>query len=333
MESNNLADLSLSDEFNNYFAIAVINALNAIRAGNMNEKTFIGKIATLAEDPDQYYFYPYLDQLKAKKDHSGLINLLVNTDDSAHWQLVRPNWEIPMCLSLAERIYLKAILQSRYSAIFFDDEEKAALLKHFQDVPSIGLEAHCAFAGKDTRPQEWPPEEIKNIRLLMSSVRYQREIQYSNAANNGKVYEGCKGYPVRIEYSVFDEKFRLSLWSGDENRPIKINISSMYDIAETGRVWQEPRTPQEMMKTKLAPVPIVMCLRGKEYILERALYSFSMYDTNIEKTGENEYSFRLRYYTFDLPEIIDKLMSFGSAMQVLSPPEAVEKIRERLSAW
>ena len=88
-----------------------------------------------------------------------------------------------------------------------------------------------------------------------------------------------------------------------------------------------------MMETKLSPEPIRMTLTGEDHQFERALYSFSMYDTVIERTVENECSFTLRYYGFDLPEIIDKIMSFGPAMQVLSPSEAIDRIRERLTAW
>ena len=199
-------------------------------------------------------------------------------------------------------------------------------------MPSVGLEKNIVIAGSHGHPRTFPPDEIDKIRKLLSAVRYQKEIEYSNKTKD-KVYLHYKGFPVRIEYSVFDDRFRLSLWSSDESRPIKINISSMYDISETGRTWKNPLAPQKMMETKLSPEPIRMTLTGEDHQFERALYSFSMYDTVIERTGENECSFTLRYYGFDLPEIIDKIMSFGPAMQVLSPSEAIDRIRERLTAW
>lgn len=331
-----LDSLSLSDEFNNLYSVALINTLNALRGETMNEAAFLGSITRLTEDKGND-FYDYNDQLKDKKTQSSILNLVVNKSDKAHWRLEKERCEIPMCLSLTERVYLKSILRSRYSAIFFDDDEKERLLERFADVPDIGLEKNSVFAKNDENMRQFGQDEISKIRALLSAVRYQREIQYSNHANNGVDYKGCKGFPVRIEYSVFDDRFRLSLWSGgnhnsnEEGRPIKINISSMYDISETGRKWEAPLTPQEMMITRLSPDPIEMRLKGENYIFERALYSFSMYDTNIERTGEIEYSFRLRYYQFDLPEIIDRIMSFGPAIQVLSPLEAIERIKRRLS--
>lgn len=319
-----LSELSLSDEFNNLFTIAFIRTLNELRTGTMSEKDFLGRITALTEDI-RNDFMPYKTQLASNGS-----DILIDKSDRKNWHFTADH-EIPTCLSLAERIYLKAILQSRYCPIFFDEEEKARLLEHFADVPSIGLEKNSVFAQSDRHTRAFPPDEISKIRMLLSAVRNQKEIEYSNKARNGRIYEGAKGFPVRIEYSVFDDRFRLSLWSSEESRPVKINISSMYDISETGRHWDNPLTPQDMMKTKLSDVPIEMRLKGTDYRFERALYSFSIYNTIIERTGENEYFFRLQYYRFDLPEITDKIMSFGPAIQVLSPPEAIEMIRQHLS--
>ena len=321
-----LAGLSLSDEFNNLFTIAVIRTLNELCSEKMSEEEFLRRMNDLTEDKDNL-LWKYVDRLKSEDT-----DILLDKSDRKNWRLKTCSG-IPMPLSLAERVYLRAVLESRYCPIFFDEDEKTRILERLKDVPSIGLEKNVVFAGSGGHPRTFPPDEISKIRKLLSSVRYRKEIEYSNNANDGKVYLHSKGFPVKIEYSVFDDRFRLSLWSSDENRPIKINISSMYDISETGRNWDNPLTPQKMMETKLSPEPIRMTLTGKDHQFDRALYSFSVYDTVIERTGENEYTFTLRYYGFDLPEIIDKIMSFGPAMRVLSPSDAIDRIKRRLTAW
>ena len=336
MDLNKLAELDLSDEYNNIFVIAVIRTFNKLRYEKMSESDFRKSIQMLSEDCFGDY-KKYIDEMTSKLYDDGedleikKCDILVNRENPNAWRL-RNSTEIPLCLSAAEQIYLKSILQSRYSALFFDEDEKARLLARYEDVPEIGLEECCLYAKSDHRQADWTSQEIQNIRTLLKAVREQREIVYSNRAESGNISENAKGFPVRIEYSFMDDRFRLLLWSSDENRPDKVDIHSMYDIDVTHNRWKDAKSPQEMMKTKLAAQPIEMKLhddnKGQS---ERALYAFSMYDTDIEPIEEDIYLFRVRYYDFDLPEIIDKIMTFGPRIMVLSPNDVVEQIKARLT--
>lgn len=330
MELTELAEWPMSDEYGNYFAIAVINALNRLQTEKMNEAAFCRRVNALAETVENC-FSEYIGVFRSRNGEPGLCDLLIERDNPDGWRM-RKRGEIPLCLSWEERVYLKAILQSRFSAIFFDEDEKKQLLERWADVPSVDLEKSCVFAKSEPETNRLTQQEIQALRQLLSAIRYQREITFQAVGQTG-TNPPVKGFPVRIEYSVFDDSFCLLLLRGDTDEPVRVGISAMTGIAETGQAWRNPRPPQEIMKKSLADAPIEMRLRGKDFIFERALYSFSMYDTNIEKTGENEYFFRLKYYRFDLDEIIDKIMSFGPAIQVISPSEATDKIKERLSAW
>ena len=208
----------LIDEYGNYFFISLINAVNSIVDGEkLKLSNFQNKIINAAGDSECDYLGKVSDDIKSEYG-------VLFAPDGDNYLTSRINSHIPMCLSETERIYLKSILQSKYSKLFLSDDEIAQLDSSLNYVPYIPIDEYVVSS--PSHPSSFFAKLADKLRLLLSAIKESREISYSNKTRN-KHYKNKRGYPVKIEYSALYDVLQLSLWSSDENRPVKLNIRSM----------------------------------------------------------------------------------------------------------
>ena len=317
-----LYDLDLIDEYNNCYLIAFIDAVNRIANGESVKKySFFDMITESIGDRAKYFKSVHDEMFK------DIEILLCRNDDKT---LSRYNdVRLPICLSMTEKIYLKAIMQSRYSRLMFDEKEIAETLDKLADVPNIPINEYCESISHNDRAIT--DTVVENFRLLLKAIREKREIIYSNKTRS-KRYENKRGYPVRIEYSVLHDGFQLSLWSEEEERPIKLNLHTMYNIRLTERVRSDAIVPSIMMKGKLCSEPMELELSSSNNTFERANIMLSMFNTRSEMSEGGANRMRIHYYEFDEDDIINMIFSFGPYIKIVSPQRAVEKIKAKVVA-
>ena len=316
-----LSELELSNEYNNCYFISLINVLNGIAEGAKLTKYGINdKIAEAVGDTHEYLSGKIADEVYC--ECSMLFDIA--PDMSFRRRIDVP---IPICLSVTERIYIKAIINSRYGKLFLSEKEIEEIIATLGDVPDIPINDY--FVSIPQTCYEYSDSYIGNMRLLLSAIKENREIEYSNTTRTAE-YKNVHGYPVRIEYSAMYDIFQLSLWSSDENRPVKVNIHTMYNVSVTDNVWNEFMTPLEMMKSRRCNEPIVIELGNDKKTFERANILFSMYEIETEYSADGTHIMKLYYYEFDEYEIINTILSFGPYVKVVSPSDIIEKIKERI---
>ena len=66
--------------------------------------------------------------------------------------------------------------------------------------------------------------------------------------------------------------------------------------------------------------------------MERMLLQFSHFKKKAEKLNEKEYKVTLSYQKEDKRELIIRILSFGPMLKVISPPEVIKDIKERIQA-
>ena len=312
-----LSDLSLSNDFNNFFLIAVFNVFNHMVNSKTSAKRFEKDLYYFTED-NEMLFKNVVSKLMDE------INMLVDTESpDGSWKLFHQT-PLPICFTTVERIYLKAILRTRYGEIFLTEKQRSGLLNCLRDLPDIDFEECCIMAPHQPK-KSFSDDTIRKIRLLLEAVENNTEIVYSNRTGK-RLYVDSVGFPVKIEYAADSDRFMLSLWSESEQRPIKVNIATMFDVRCTDNIWDNPLSPLEMMKDKYMAEPITMLLSPSSANFERALFAFSLYDSEIERMEDGRYLFRLRYYDFDQREIVYKICSFGKDIRVLSPAAIVASV-------
>ena len=315
--SGDLFDLPLSNEFNNFFSLSVVHVLNDMCGKTTTERDFIRDLYFTAEDDDQL-FKDEIDNLIKK------IHVLVDTESQDKWSRGKSSI-IPLCYTIIERIYLKAILRTRYSRIFLSEQHRNDLLDRLRDLPDIDLEETCVMA-PPVEKEDFSDEYIANLNFVINAIRNKKEVTFSLRSADGKASE-ITGYPVRVEYCADSDSFILLLLSEEEKMPERADIKDMSVIKRTGRSW-EIGFPIDEMRNRMEENSIVVELTPEKGNYDRARFAFSLYNSKIYDLDNGKYRFEIRYYSFDREEIINKLCSFGESVKVLSPGDIVQEIAE-----
>ena len=129
--------------------------------------------------------------------------------------------------------------------------------------------------------------------------------------------------PLKIEYSDKEDKFRLlcvlngKVYTINFARIVKCSLSKE-SFGENIKVGKIP------LRT------LVFDVRDERKALERAMMKFSHYKKEIEKIGEDSYKVVLKYDEDEETDVVIQLMSFGSYINVISPPKIKKEISRRL---
>ena len=322
METMKTFDSMLIDEYSNYFLTAFITVFNRlVSSEEHNKKSFIKAIRKEADDNQYYFTNEYLEDLFKESE------LIISHDES----YLKPckNKKIPYCMTAAEKIYLKGILNSRYARIILKESTIEETMKYLKKVPDIGFDRIFQFAG--TRRRDYiSEEEITNIRIVLKAIQENKALKYSNKARNGHEFIDKTCFPIRIEYSVMNDEFSASVWSPEEKRPVRLLLSTLYDVKIGNRIWEEKLSPQEMMQKHLKKEPLIVEINNEKNAIERFQFAFSMYDKRTEMIDENKARVKIYYYDFDKNEIINNMMSFGPTVKIISPTNMIDALREKL---
>lgn len=172
-----------------------------------------------------------------------------------------------------------------------------------------------------------------NFRILLKAIMEEKPVKYCNKDKIGNEYCGMRSFPIRFEYSLKDSRFRISMYSLDDNRPIMANIYTMFDIEieedrETG--IDRKSIIKLIHREKYSKEPIVLEVVDKKAAMERCFMSFSEMKRLSRCIEEDKYEMKLFYYTFEEEEIIRKILSLGPYVKVISPQRVVLEVVKRI---
>jgi len=320
-----LPETELIHQYHNRHLLAFIAILNSMKLNERISFSFLKKQVEQTAGRDFGYIDSLLKYLK-ENEYQG--NKLVSISDKSIKKISERPFILPM--SQPEKIYLKNALQSPYAKLFLDESEIFSLFNKLSEIPDINFSEIIDFKGINPDP-EFDEAYIKNFRLLIKAIRERKKISFINTDFEGKKRPNFDKIPVKIEYSVTQRYFWLSLWNDKEKRPFKANISRLSEIRLTKDISDEEyQTVLHMMEQKKEQTPIIMEITDKNNALERFCLLFSPYQKKIRYIAKNKAEISLYYYQFEEEEIINKIMSFGENITVLSPERVIEKIKKRL---
>lgn len=320
-----LSETELINQYHNRHLLAFISVLNKLKLQEtISSFEFTEDIKKIVKESS-----PYSDDLIDELIQNACENNIIVLEKANIRKIEDRNIFLP--LTLHEKIYLKNILKSPYAVLFLDDAEIQNLLKLLADVPDMDFSKMITIAGTAKDPK-FNKTYIKNFRLLVQAIKERRKISFSNIDAKGDKHINSKRIPVKIEYSVIMRCFWLSLWNPIEQRPFKANIARMSEIYLLEKISdEEDKNVKYMMEQKKERHPIVMLVTDENHAIERINLLFSMYHKKTERIEKDKIKISLNYYNFDENEIIDGILSFGPAVQVLSPESVVNKIKEKLT--
>ena len=162
---------------------------------------------------------------------------------------------------------------------------------------------------------------IQCFRTILRAIREKQGLRIRFRGRTGARHS-FQCVPYRLEYSAKDDKFRL-LTAGKKRSTI--NVARVRSCEMLGPCEpDEPDLPQKKFKE------LVLLLYEERNALERVLLHFSHLEKETRKLEEGLYQIRMRYDDDDETEILIRILSFGPVLQVQSPPELKEQVKERV---
>lgn len=173
----------------------------------------------------------------------------------------------------------------------------------------------------------------KDFYTILEGIINEKPIIYSNVDKNGNEYNNQLALPIRIEYSLKDDKFRASLYSLEENRSIMVNLHTLKEVKIAQNVNSKVKREDVLKKLKekkYSEIPITIELEDIRGAMERCFMSFSSFERNSRVISENKYEIDIYYYTFEEDEVIRKIMSLGPYVKVKEPNRVREIVIDKI---
>lgn len=264
-----------------------------------------------------------LYQITESKAFAESILSIPGAMNSGEWPLLTEDMTTPlkhepeMPLTTLQKRWLKALLADPRIRLF--------------DVPAEGLEdveplyEPGAVVYFDQYADGDPYEDESYVAIfhtILQALREKRKLRISFTSGRGKRHDR-ECVPLKLEYSLKDDKFRLIISGNGRDDTVNIARISECRLLDAFQTSEAVRRGHEKKQ-------LVMELVDERNALERAMLHFSHLEKETVKLDEDRYRIMLRYNQEDETEILIRILSFGPVIRVLEPKNFVGRIRKRL---
>lgn len=328
--------MTVFNEYRNRYIVHTVGLINKIAAGAVLSKDDIQKSFEKHgfNEPIFGYINALLNANKSAEDNFCILNF--REENKAGLEI---HAKVPIRPLLAELIWLANMIEDKRIRLFLGKEtiEKLVAALREKAIHMTGYSKyfdvrHSYKAGDDVESQEF----LQKFHVVYEAVQNRSTLQFSNVASNGMKYENCKAVPFRIEYSNLENRFRVSLFSLDHNRPMKANISRLYDVAICEECKEckdvDGKYMLDAIAGRKAAEPLVIEVRDEKNAIERCFALFSSYERRAYAREDGLYILEIDYYEFDKEEIITKVLTLGHAVRIINNSPIKDAIKRRLTS-
>ncbi len=247
---------------------------------------------------------------------------------------------LPVRFTKLEKAWLKALIEEPEIEMLLSGGALAKLQKELEEVDSPIKREYFELTNNIKLPE--PDNQAKykeNFRLLLEALLQEKPVRYSNTDRNRRLYENRLALPVAIEYSLRDARFRVSMYSIEDKRPIMANIHTLSHLRMTDEeVGIDRKTAKQLLyEEKYSDEPVVLEVRDEKAAMERCFMCFSGMERTAREIGRNQYEIKLNYYLFEEENLISNIISLGPYVKVISPnriaDEIIRRVRKSISMY
>ena len=242
--------------------------------------------------------------------------------------------DFPIRTGIIEQQAAKSLLENEYITHFLSEETIEKLRTNTESIPvdwsTKDIQVKNVFSGGAT-------ENGKNfgsiISLIAKAIKEQKAIIYDNVREEMFEYRNISVFPVKIEFSIVNDRFRICAFESSQNRFLKMNLDTMENIKLSSEVYEEDL--EEMYQTFLKSNTRIVKLdiEPVDHVIERCFRIFSYYDRKARyDKQDNKYRLEISYLKFDETEIIKDILSLGGYATVIEPKHLQKEIYRRVLA-
>lgn len=195
---------------------------------------------------------------------------------------------------------------------------------------------------------EWTPEDVRiksqsaagissdktvyheMLKTIITAIRNHHAIHYDNVLPGKYEFRDSVIFPVRIEYSFINDILRICAYSEEEDRFIKLNLTSMSNVNMTEDTLDNLEDEYKEF-LELNTKKVVLDVEPVGHVIERCFRIFSFYDRLARYDRDNEkYTLEISYLKSDEAEVIRDILSLGGYVVVTEPRRIQKEVYKRI---
>lgn len=303
---------SLFDDTKNSLFRLLCRIVNEICAGGkFTRKDILRRIFALPE-------FIYLEAPEQAREEE-IVDALFNFDrDGFAVVPVTKNFSLPP--SDAELSWLRAVLADEENAFLLPDAFRKKLLGRLKNFPPL-------FEKKS-----WRPLRAESNSGLGKNLPCKLSVIVKALRLREKIFvDGQTVSPCRLEYDLAARKYFLIAWL-DEARTIKkmpVEALGAVDLSNE----QIPADSDEHLENFYSAnvAEVALAVQNTRNAVERCFALFSSFDKKARLQDDGACFLTISYSPTDEDEILEKILSLGSAVTVVSPQSLRERLRQRFA--
>lgn len=244
----------------------------------------------------------------------------------------------PDILSGLQKSWLKAKLSDPRFALFPDDRETKLLSEKLKGVRPLYRPEHFRFFDRYNDGDDFKsPEYRTNFKTLLAAVKTHEAVRIEYLSGHGNDLNAIV-LPLKMEYSIKNDKFRVycrTVSNGVLRGGITVNVGRIRTIERTGkrftRTASDAASMERFFSDRRAPEPVTVYVKPERNAPERFLMEFANYEKRTERDPDDgSLTVKIYYDRADETELLILLLSFGAAVEILSPKEFRGQAAERV---
>ena len=264
-----------------------------------------------------------LQKIVSEKAFGESVLTIIPSLKSGKWQLLREDMTTPlkhpptMPMTTLQKQWLKAISLDPRIKLFGVD------IPGLEDVEPLfcAEDYHIYDQYSDGDPFE-DEEYIRQFRVILEAIRQKSQIKFEMTNRYGKpMFIRC--YPLRIEYSEKDDKFRVVTagWRAIST----VNIAKIKSCVHyTGPKPLDGEAREVLYDT------LTLKVFDQRNALERVMLHFAHFEKQAEKLDKDHYILKIKYAQSDEPEMVIRILSFGPLVEVIGSEHFRNLVIEKL---
>lgn len=266
---------------------------------------------------------------------------LLPQKDGSDWGLLRANDggtlsritenPPPAVLTLLQKRWLKAKLEDERFRLFLDDETLSRLTEMLADVKPLYRRVHFRYFDRFADGDSYSdPLYRENFRVVLSALKSHELIKVEFTSGHGKrISFIC--LPIKLEYSEKNDKLRVlirKVRKGMLSGGGTLNLGRLEKVERTGFFFKDP---VEIRDDRIKE-PVTVRIEPERNAVERFLMEFASFEKRTERDLESGACTVSMYFDrSDETEVLIRILSFGAAVEILSPPDFRRQAAERVA--
>lgn len=264
-----------------------------------------------------------LQKIVTEKAFGESVLTIMPSLKSEKWQLIRSDMTTPlehkptMPLTTLQKQWLKAISLDPRIKLF------GVKFTGLDDVEPLFTSEDYYIYDRYSDGDPFEDEEyIRQFRVILDAIRNHSQIKFEMINRKGNLmYIRC--YPIRLEYSEKDGKFRLVTagWRSVTTVNLGKIMHCTHYNGEKQLIGHERDVKYDTLTVRLF---------DERNALERFMLHFAHFEKQAEKLNRKHYLIRIKYSHDDEPEMVIRILSFGPLVEVVESENFRKLVIEKL---